>query len=254
MTTIDTTAVWGRKIFFLYPSALVQNQIIGELAQAEFEVYYAKDHSKLRRVLEDCPDSIVFANISEEMREDAWERWIRSVMDDIGINVGIITADDNVERWNKYINEVKVSCGYTLLKPDTGAVVKQLTEILTRIGAKGRRKYVRVLTDNEAKITANFPVKGKFIHGSVRGISAVGFACQFDEDPELPQNALFPGVQIRLQTQLINAEGIVFGSRMEDEAKIYVILLSQRTPHDVHTKIRRFIQGFLQSKMDAQLG
>jgi len=254
MTTLDTTAVWGRKIFFLYPSALVQNQIIGELAQAEFEVYYAKDHDKLRRMLEEFPDSIVFASISEGMKEAEWEIWIKSVMDDIGIDVGILTADDHTELWSKYLDEVKVTCGYTLLKPDASLVVKQLTEILTRINAKGRRKYVRVLTDNEEKITACFPVKGKYIRGSVRGISAVGFSCQFDEDPELPQNALFPGVQIRLQTQLINAEGVVFGSRMEDEAKVYVILLSQRTSHDVHAKIRRFIQGFLQAKMDAQLG
>jgi hypothetical protein len=60
-------------------------------------------------------------------------------------------------------------------------------------------------------------------------------------------------MQVRLQSQLIKAEGIVFGSRMEGAEKIYVILFSQHIDPSVRTKIRKYIQANLQHILDQEL-
>ena len=72
----------GKKVFFLHSSAVVQNRVIAELAQEEFEVYTVKDAAKLKQVLKKYPDSIVLACINEGMKEDAWEKWILEIMED----------------------------------------------------------------------------------------------------------------------------------------------------------------------------
>jgi hypothetical protein len=94
---------------------------------------------------------------------------------------------------------------------------------------------------------------GTFVNAVIRDISTVGFSCFFPDDPELTKNSLFTDIQVRLQTQLIKAEGIVFGSRPDEAGKVYVILLTQRTSPDVRTKIRKFVHAYLQSKMDIEL-
>ena len=255
MAENNNTEALGRRIFFLHPSAYIQNQITSELGQEEFETYTAKDENKLRRVLRKFPDSIVFANISDGMKENAWEEWIKKVMSDeelSRVDIGILSAteDDNLKQ--KYLEQVKVRCGFTVLKPELQVVIRQLVGLLNAANAKGRRKYVRAVVDTGSNTTVNISMNGMFIKGTVKDVSTVGFSCTFDQDPDLVKNSLLPDIQIRLATQLLKVEGIVFGSRMDGKDKIYVIILTQRTSPDVRTRIRKFIQFFLQSRMDAE--
>jgi len=243
----------GRKIFFLHPAAIVQNQIIAELAQEEFEAYSVKDEVKLRRLLKNYSDSIVFANINEGMKESAWEAWIKAVMADsqtAGVDIGVVASGEDANLRRKYTELLKVRCGYTALKSDLSVIMKQLTGILNSVNAKGRRKFIRALTDKETNTTVNLPINGTFVKGTIKDISTAGFSCSFDEDLSIPKNSLLSDIQIRLQTQLLKAEGIVFGSRSDGNEKVFVILLTQRISPDVRTRIRKFIQSLLQSRMD----
>ena len=255
MAETDNALSLGRKIFFLHPSGIIQNQIIAELVQEEFEAYITKDEGKLRQVLKKYPDSIVMVNISSGMKESAWEKWIKEVMADsalTGVDIGVIAAGEDVNIKRKYTDELKIRCGYTALKSDMSAVIKQLVDILNSVNAKGRRKYIRAVTDKEANIIVNLPINGTFVNGVIKDVSTVGFSCSFAEDPKIAKNSHFTDIQIRLQSQLLKVEGIVFGSRMDETGKIYVILFTQRTSPDVRTKIRKFIQSFLQSRMDSE--
>jgi hypothetical protein len=251
---IDNTL--GRKIFFLHPSALVQNQVITELAQLEFEVYISKDEGKLKNLLAKYPDSIVFASISEGMKESAWEEWIRGVMANPGtskIDIGIIVPISNEDLQRKYIQQLRASCGFTAIKSDPNGAIKQLVSILNDVNAKGRRKYIRALIDNGSNTTVNLPMNGTYVNGNIKDISVVGFSCCFTEDPVLNKNRLFDYMQIRLQSHLLKTEGIVFGSHMDGVEKVYVLLFTQRTDPEVRAKIRKYIQSNLQSKMDIEL-
>ncbi|MDR0624115.1 MAG: pilus assembly protein PilZ [Treponema sp.] len=248
--------ILGRKVFFLYPSAVIQNEVVAELVQQEYEVYIVRDHDALQRALKRYPGSIVFADIDERMSEKDWEAWIRGILSDpetsrTGIGILSVNNDEILQR--KYINSVKVQCGYTVLKSDLKNSINQILDILKTMEAKGRRKYIRAVTENETLTTINLPLNGTFVNGTVKDISVVGLSCTFADDPGLVKNTLFQNVQIKLQTMLLKVEGIVFGSRMDGMAKIYVILFTQRIDPEVRTKIRKYIQQNLQTKMDAEL-
>ena len=247
----------GKKIFFVHPSAFAQNHIISELAQEEFEVYILKDESKLRIALLKYPDSIVFASINETIKENAWDELVRGILsspETKGVQVGIIASplsDESVRK--KYTEQYKVQCGCTIVKSDHIEAIKQLSAVLNAVDAKGRRKYIRMEMGNEANTTVNMPFNSNFINGRIKDISVVGFSCSFDEDPGLAKNSLYGDLQLKLQSQLIKAEGIVFGSRMDDVEKVYVILFTQRVDPSVKAKIRKYIQANLQSRMDQEL-
>ena len=246
----------GRKIFFLYPSALVQNKIITALAQEEYEVYVAKDETKLLVALKKYPDSIVMASVNEGMKDNAWETWLKNLMSDpslSGVDIGIIVSSDDANLRRRFTESLRIGCGYTVLKTDLVSVTKGLVEKLNSVNAKGRRKYIRAVIDKKTNTTANLPMNGTFINGVIKDISMVGFSCSFADDPQLVKNTLYSEIQIRLQSQLLKAEGIVFGSRMEGASKNYVLLFTNHTSPDVQAKIRVFIQNLLQSRMDIEL-
>ena len=246
----------GRKIFFLHPSVVVQNRVIPELAQEEFEVYLVKDEVKLKQVLKKYPDSIVFACISEGMKEDAWEKWILEIMEDSAtsdVSIGIVALAENASDREKYTEQIKVKCGYNVIKSDIVHFIQHLTTILNSAEAKGRRNYIRLPTEGDANTIVNIPIQGNFVNGRVKDISVVGFSCSFDEDTELTKNKLFTDVQIRLHSYLVNVEAIAFGFRMDEMEKTYVMLFTKRIDSNSRSKIRTFIHSALQVKMDEEL-
>jgi hypothetical protein len=91
-----------------------------------------------------------------------------------------------------------------------------------------------------------------FIKGAINDISTMGLSCVFQEDPELVKNSLCQNVQLKLQSMILKAEGIVFGSRTDGVKKTYVIVFTQRTDPAVRSKIRKFVQSVLQTKLDAE--
>jgi hypothetical protein len=248
--------ILGKKLFFLYPSATIQNQIIAELVQQEFEVYAVKDHVKLRAILKKYPDSVVYLNLNDQLPEPECEAWIKGVLADPGTSktvIGVITTayDEALER--KY-KALKVKGGYIFMKTSIIIqAIKEILEALKAVDAKGRRKYIRATSEDDPSATINLPVNSNFIHGHIKDISAVGLSCTFPEDPGLQKNSLFQNIQIKLQSMILKAEGIVFGSRMDGSNKVYVILFTQRVDPEVHIKIRLYIQQNLQAKMDKEL-
>ena len=245
----------GRKVFFLYPSALLQNRIIDELAQEEFEVYVIKDALKIKQALEFYPNSILIASISEAMKESAWIELITSIHENPltgKVDIAFITSSGDEETMKKYKEMFDFNCGYIIVKSDIEKAIRQIVIVLNNVNAKGRRKFIRLVTDKD-KTTVNLPINGVFKNGHIKDISIVGFSCVFDEDPALPKNGFFGDIQLRLQGQLLKVEGIVFGSRADENEKVYVFLFTKRVDGDIQSRIRKFIQANLQSKMDEGL-
>jgi len=245
----------GKKIFFLYPSVAVQNKIVAELVQQEYEIYTVKNKDTLRRVLREYPNSIVFVDINEQMKETEWEAWVTAVKnapDTKSTAIAVVTNNDDEKIKRKYLLTIKVA-GYTVMKFDLDKAVMHIIEILQKLEAKGRRKYIRATTTRDANATLNLPFNGTFVKGYIRDISVVGISCTLDGDPDIPKNTLFKDIQVKLLSSLLKVEGIVYGSRMEGTEKIYVLLFTQRIDPDVRTKVRKYIQQNLQSKMDNKL-
>jgi len=252
----DNTELLGKKIFFIHPSAFVQNDIVAELAQQEYEVYIARDEAKLQKLLPSYPQSIVFASIDETLSANKWEGWIRFIMENEatkGIAIGVLSNTNNEDARRLYLNSVKVSCSFIPVKMEIGKVIKAMLGILKAVEAKGRRKYIRADTRGETMTTINVPHNGAYVTGEIRDISVVGLSCAFAQDPELQKNALLPDLQIKLQSTLLKAEAIVFGSRMDGEERVYVFVFTQKIDPVVRTKIRAYVQKNLQTKMDVEL-
>jgi len=251
---VQPSDIMGRKVFFLYPTASIQNQIITELVQQEYEVYSCKDHVRLARTLKKYPDSVVFVNIDDGIPEMEWEKWINTLLSTLpAVKVGVFSSSNNEELKSKYVNVLHVTCGFMSLKVDMTKTIPVVLEILKAMNIKGRRKYIRATTERETAATMNMPLHGELFNGTIKDISVVGISCTFEIDPNLTKNALFKDIQIKLQSMLLKVEAIAFGSRMDGDEKIYVLVFTQRIDPEVRVKIRKYIQQNLQSKMETEI-
>jgi len=246
------TDIVGKKVFFLFPTAYVQNQVVAELVQHEYEIYISKNPKRLSQALKKYTDSVVFVNIDEGMPELEWEKWISTLMSsqpNVSVGVFSSTSDDKLKE--KFMNSVHVKCGYYNSKLDMSKTTPKILEVLDTMNVKGRRKYLRANTDDGA--TINLPSSTGFLNGNVRDVSVVGISCTFSGDAQLHKNELVKDIQIRLQSQLLKAEAVVFGSRLDGHEKVFVLIFTQRINPDVKVKIRKYIQQNMQHKLEKEI-
>jgi hypothetical protein len=258
---VNNVEITGKKIFFLYPSALIRNEVAAELIQQEFEVYLIQDHEQMKKILRKYPESIVMLNVNEKLNTEGWTGWVRDVQGDritAKADIGILASTNDESLKKIFVDTLKVRCGYIAVKSNPEQVIKQILDTLKSVKAKGRRKFVRAAMESDSQCTVNMPWEGKYLNGTIRDISTVGFAVIFDDDPALGKNTLCKDLQIKLQSVLLKAEAIVFGSRSEGEGdkakKVYVLIFTQRTDPAERTKIRTYVQSALQTQLLAEFG
>ncbi|MDR3147165.1 MAG: pilus assembly protein PilZ, partial [Treponema sp.] len=58
----------------------------------------------------------------------------------------------------------------------------------------------------------------------------------------------------KLKHTILNVETVILGFRAEESSKVYVSLFTDRISPDSKVKIRKYIQGNLQARMDALMG
>ncbi|MEA1911787.1 MAG: PilZ domain-containing protein, partial [Spirochaetota bacterium] len=58
----------GKKIFFLYPQSVIQDELISFLLRNEYEVYFLNDHVKATKLFKRFSNSICFINIDDGLK------------------------------------------------------------------------------------------------------------------------------------------------------------------------------------------
>lgn len=251
MSNIDL----GRKVFFLYPPSVIRDELINRLLDQEYEVYMLKEVTRAEKLLRLYPDSICYVNIDTGLDEPKWEAWIRALMADpatstVGIGIVSYNTDEGLQK--KYLMDIGIPCGFVKLKLGIEESTKILLATLNATEAKGRRKYVRASCSHDALSTVNLREGPVTASGKIMDISAVGFSCILDPDPDFPKNAILHDIQLKLRATLLRTQAVVFGTRMDDDRKIYVLLFSMRMDDIAREKIRAYIQTALQSEIEAE--
>jgi hypothetical protein len=250
----SNVAIIGKKVFFLYPTTIVQHDVVEELIQQEYEVYIIQDHKKLQKIVAKYPAAVILVNIGDQLSANEWEQWIRRMKEDpvtAKVDIGILSPSSD-EKLRHRFDVLKINCGFTLVKSDTAILIKQVLEAIKPAEAKGRRKYIRTTLNSEDMAAINMPINGQYVKGVIKDISSIGLSCVFEDALDLGKNAICKNIQIKLHSILLKAEGILIGSRMDENLEIHVIVFTQRTDPAVRTKIRKYIQSAMQTKIDAE--
>lgn len=245
----------GKKVFFLNPPSVIQDEMISDILKNEYEVYMVRDANRTVRLMNKYPDSILFVNIDHNVKETNWEVWIRALMDDPAtknVRVGILTYNKDQALAEKYLMDMMVPCGFIKLTLGLAESTEILLKALEANEAKGRRKFVRALIPDNTPAPFNVVIQGQTHTGKVIDISAVGMACLFDKYVNLKAHSVLESMQLRLKGSLCMVNGIVMGTRNEHGQLVYIIMFDPKMHADTRSKIRTFIFSTQQAIMDSE--
>jgi hypothetical protein len=253
MTTQEEATARGRKVFFLYPHSVLNEELLIEILSHEYEVYSLRNHDVAAKVAAAYPGSIFFINIDEALEENKWERWIRKLLSQPETSssmVGIMTYNQDSELARKYLMEMMVPCGFVQLKIGLAESKKIVLKTLEANEARGRRHHVRARSSDPKRASLNMKVGKQDHSGAILDISAAGMAFSLDTPTKIKPETVLQDIQLRLKGTLCRVTGIYKGM-VPGTRGGHLLMFGLPIEEETTKKIHRFIFHSLQEEMDA---
>ena len=238
----------GKKIFLLYPHSVIRDDMLDVLVMAGYETYTLMDEKKAKKLLEKFPDSIMFINIDEGLKEKEWELYIKGIQADPSTKnsrLGIMSYNQDTSLMKKYLMDLALPCGYVQLKLGLQESTKIILNVLEANEARGRRRYIRAECEDDVSATVNYKDDSGFFHGKILDVSSAGIAARFDKKPGYPVNSLLRQVQLKLHGGIVMVDMIFIGQRPNDKLS-QVLLFDLKMPTESKLIIHRYMKQCLQ--------
>jgi hypothetical protein len=241
----------GKKIFILYPHSVIRDEMLDVLIMNGYESYVLHDHKRALRLLGHFPDSIMFINIDEGLKEQEWETYIKEIQENEKtqpVRLGILSYNNDRQLMEKYLMKIAVPCGYVQLKLGVPASTKIMLDALQVNEAKGRRKYIRADCGDDAGATFNYKDEEGIHYGKILDISSAGMAAKLEKF-NYPVNSRLTNIQLKLRGSLVMVNAILMGSRQGDET-VRIFLFEPGLSSESKLIIHHFIKYCLQRFID----
>jgi hypothetical protein len=242
----------GRKVFFLYPHSVLNEELLIDILSHEYEVYCLRNHDAAVEVLASFPGSILFVNIDDALKELQWERWIRRLLtheNTASTRVGIMTYNPDASLAQKYLMDMMLPCGFIQLKLGLAEGKSILLKTLAANEARGRRRFVRAQCSDAKKASFNMRLGDRTCAGAILDISAAGMTFRLDEEVKLTPDSPLEDIQLRMKGTLCRVSGTFVGG-VRGVSNRYLMMFESPLPDEPAEKIHRFIFHSLQEDME----
>ena len=251
--------IFGRKVFFLNPPLQIENSVLSILKESEYEVYIIRDYRDAKPILAENKDAICFVNVDKQLEMDVWYNFIKSFKYDEKVSsifLGVISSKIDLTYREKFLMDLKLPGGMILLDEPVNQTALKIEKILEINGAKGRRKYIRLVCKDLENVKGYITVGDKMFFIKINDISSVGFACTYDSAFEslLIKNSVFREVTLELgndvRTVSMSLPSVVYDKKNINGQNIAVMLFTKEVPSENRAEIRNFIFSVLEKQAE----
>lgn len=242
----------SRKVYLVNPPSIVEDEVVDILIRAEFEVVVLKDYRWIFPLLLRNPRAILLLNLEYRIpeRDRDWSWVVDRILDDRqkhSASLGAIAyhVDDSTRRREFDLGALQLR----------GGVLEIATLLMTKleqVGARGRRRYVRVRVP-EGKSSLTLKTHNGLESGQLIDVSSAGFAAIFNNGGiEFNPETELPDIQIRLWGAVLGGvSGKVAGKRVTESGHIiHVVIFAPELKDEKRAKINFFVRRVLQHEAE----
>lgn len=243
----------GRRVLFVNPPSVIQEQMIQFLVTAQYEAAVIRDHRRVNPVVNAFPGSVVYFNIDTRLPAVELEQLITAVIAGSsrhGAEVGILSYNPNPDLARHYLMELGVTCGYVILELGFQKSARIVIKALEAAQARGERRFVRVKVPT-GKGSFHIDVGGSAYTGDILDISEAGMACMLHG--EFSPGTEFADIQLRLWGSILSVSGAVRGTRSSPVGTVYVIMFHEISDSRTRAKLYQFLSHVMQHEVDRYL-
>ncbi len=258
MADSQSNSIFGKKVFFLYPSYFFQNTIIENLRHNEYEVYIINDYKNVKNILTLNKECILYVNLDTVFNYASWFNFIDSIEQNeqySSITIGVISEKLKESQIREISPASKLEAGIITTKDDEKCT-QEIIGYLEEHNAKGRRQYVRAncLDDQAAEIfwitASNMMYKMKIVDISSSGIAVLVPAKQLTA---IQLNALMPNMNLMLRGKKLTVTMRAQAVKATQNGAVGVLMFPDTTEPDIYDSVRTYIFETLSRKLNDSL-
>lgn len=253
--------VFGRKVFFINASYIIEQIAKGRLRDMEYETYVIEDFKQAKCILRKNPDSICLVNLdhvgANSLTVIQYLNFIMSCEEDESLSsifFGVLSVNTSPKQMNLFFYNLKLPCGYIPASPNREDFAETLTCILDVNGAKGRRQYVRATCEVSGNAFIDMTISNGTIKLPLVDFSSVGLACKIPEKlcGVIPANTNLPKVDLWLYGVKFPAPLVVLKEFKKGDINVLVTLFAKNITTEVKNKVRSYVFRILEGEIDKQ--
>lgn len=234
----------AKKVIFLYPYDYIEQELIKDIVQSQYEAFSINDHVVARDIitnLKDYNNSILLLNFNKRLKNNMWPHYIESIVSNpVTQNVLVKGFTYQAkEAHDKTLHDYLLPCQLDNSPFNYQKIKKIVFDLLEKHQARGKRQYIRIKCDNKYQASCSVKYKNALFLGEIKDISTVGMACVFYENTNLIAGSIVNDLQIRLNGKILKCTGKLYGIR-ESLNNLHILLFD-----DKNRKIDEFVSNFV---------
>lgn len=243
--------IFGKKVFFLYPSFTFQSLVIDRLRTLEYEVYILNDYKIVKNILLKNPDSLLYINIDANFNANAWINFIQSIEDSAerygNCKIGIFsekTPPDTVKRFDK---EILHEADNITLSYDWDENFHAVVKLLDKHETKGMRQYVRTTCKKDGTAEVFWVERDRMFKFKLIDISSTGLAVKIPEKmaAQLHPGQLLKDISLMLRGTVFKINASIFALKPGNPFFTGVFMIQNDTDKSAIESIRIYISETL---------
>ena len=171
------------------------------------------------------------------------------------IFLGVVTERAGLDDRDKFTINLELPCGFNILDK-TEKDLAAFVEILEKYGAKGRRKFLRLDTQNSKDVSGYLTSNGKLYSINIKDLSSAGFAITYKQEIMnlFQKNTKVSNLCLSIGRKSIVCSCIVFNTQPnQDGTAMSVLMLTNENPGSTKNYIRSYVIDSYVKNMDAML-
>ncbi len=245
----------NRKIFFLHPQAVVQDELARGLIENNFEAYFLRNHVSAKMILRDFPDSILLIQIDSGLDEQKWIEYAdglksNPIFSELTICV-LSVADMTVIRKTYLERSTSFSYGFTYGGYDFSALYPLIEDMLKNEKANPPGISVKGNAPDKLKISISFIRDSNRYEGLLKEISISGLTCKIDgKEALIPSEVPVQPIIITYNHTQFTLSGRIAGNHGEDDS-VHLILFDSTVMIDKRDNIYDLIHVCMQAQIES---
>lgn len=247
--------VTNRKVFFLHPQAVVQDELVRALVAENFEAYLLRNHVSARMILRDFPDSILLVQTDSGLEEQKWIEYADGLkanpfFSGLTICVLSVSGDDEIRKF--YLERsASFSCGFSYGGYNFAVTYPRIKEMLERERANPPGISIKGTVPESLNASVVFTRDHNRYEGRLREISISGLTCKIDgKEPLYPGEVPIPAIIVTYARTQFTVSGRIAGNHGNDDS-IHLILFDTTALVDKRDDIFDLIHTCLQAQIEA---
>ena len=249
----------GRKVFFLNPPMLFEDEVIERLRIMEYEVYAIREYNKLKNYLALNPQSIVFVTPNDMLTPVGWRKLISVVEDESAsfgpVDVGVIMHKMNESAERLLMTGIKCACGSMHFEDGHDVLFQQIVRALDACKAHGLRRNVRASCMNDKTAEVYCMKNTRMLRFKMIDISSAAIATKFPAHlaGEIFESMLIPDARINMRRSYVNASLKISAIKQVGDNLLVIFEYGVGTVPDSMKKIREYVGELLSQNLEASI-